>query len=43
MGSEWILGRLRVEWIRVVHDSDRWLVLVKTMMNLGFWRHRLTT
>jgi hypothetical protein len=35
----WLAGEGSLEWIHLSQDRDRWRALVKTVMNLGFWRH----
>jgi hypothetical protein len=38
MGSEWILERLAwgVDWIQLAKDRDRWLPVVRAVVNLRF-------
>jgi hypothetical protein len=31
-----------MEWIQLMQSRDRWWAVVNAMMNLGFWRHRIS-
>jgi hypothetical protein len=43
MGSKWTLGGLvGGGWIPPVWDRDHWQAVVHTVMNLGFWCHRVS-